>query len=593
MPLDAAVMAQVSAGTSVTDATGPAYTLVAEAPTIAWVGQSGALVSGDRRYASAALDDGEASQWLRVTGFNFSIPDNAQILGVEVTIEAADLVAAESRTAAVRDAGVRLIVANVIQGNDLGTSDLWKPSSTHDLHSYWYFRRWGRFLAFPPRTFGSDSELWGLSLSPSDVNDTQFGVAIGVARPAGGPDAGNTHNVLIDSVEITIHYQVAAEASAEVAVTAAIERPSAAVAVRAAIGQEIEAEVEIRASIGFGISFSSPAAGCPTMTSAAMEVSWSLSATAQVGYRVQVFEDAAGQTELYDSGFLGGSQQTYTIPAGKLPSPATNLYVRVTVTNDGGVTVESGMQCFNTSFPTSVNVSQVAARAVGGCDDPRVLPGIRVSWAQVTEGPGETFLTYAVRRRREGETVWVTVAELGDITDTAWTDYNVEPRQRYEYSVVWRAASGVSILQSADTSPAPVASVDFEFNYLHTASLDPTDEDFTWIRLDAWDVSEAMEQEIRYVQPWGRSLPTAYVGQRLGAVITVPLREDLLTRRTRWERLQKLLELQRDRSAVLMARFGRARESRFVTIASLRAERSQKGEAPQLRLVETHYVEGI
>ncbi len=599
MPLGPTANTQVSNGTSSDEGAGPAYTLVAEAPTETWFGSEaggaggtdGALVPFDDLMSIADLAPGEGSLWIRTTGYGFSIPDNATITGITLETRVISLQVLgwdpgddDALAGSLVDAGVRLILANAIQGNENGDTTVWPNHSAAALAGFSL-----NFLA-ETRLYGGTTDLWGLALTPSDVNDPTFGAAIGVANPAAA-----TFDLLaaVDSLTITVHYTLPAESSSEVAVAAAISRTGASVNIRASISKDVNGDVEITASIGFGATITTPAAGCPTVTTSEMAIAWSMSSTAQVGFRVQIFEDASATIEIYDSGFIGGSNKNFTLPAGVLPAPATNLYVRVTVTNDGGITVASELQCFNTSFPTSVNVSGVEAITVGGCDEPRVLPGVRIQWSAVTEGPGETFLTYAVRRRLEGADSWLTIAEVGDITETSIIDYNVAPVARYEYSVVWRASSGTNVLQAADTTPPPIGTVDFEFNYLHVANLQSNDADFQWVRMDSFQAEKSVQQEIRYVQPWGRDLPTGYVGQQLATVISVPLREDLLSSPARWDKLRDLVRLQRDRSAVLTMRFGRSKELYFVTVATLDKSDRQKTTSSRVEMRETFYEEGV
>jgi hypothetical protein len=564
------------------------------------------MVPYDQQFAWDTLAIDDATEWIRTTGYGFAIPETATINGIRVLVRAIAIPhLAPGEPQGAHDGGARLIVANVIQGDDKAQTDasiLWPVVSQNDITNF--ADGIDPVLGFQFSTgesgyltqsifdheYGSDSDLWGLALTPSDINDPQFGFAFSVANLATSP---HEQILSIDGITMFVSYTLPGETSSEVQMYAAIGLTGYSVVMMAAISRERLANIEMKAAIGFGLTVTSPASGCPTVTTAAMEIAWTMSATAQVGFRIQIFEDASAITELYDSGFIGGSNQNFTLPAGVLSSPMTGLYLRVTVTNDGGITTVSELQCFDTSFPTSVNVTGVETTVVGGCDDPRVLPGIRVDWDQVTEGPGETFVTYAVRRRVEGTSKWITIAEVGDITELSVVDYNVEPVVRYEYSVVWRATSGSDTLQAADTSPAPVGTVDFDFNYLHTASLQSNDTDFEWVRMDSFDAQKNVDQDVAYVQPWGRDLPTGYVGQKLATILSVPLREDLLTRTRRWDRLRTLVRLQRDRSAVLMMRFGRSQESYFVTISDLTKSDRQKTTTSRVGMRETFFEEGV
>jgi hypothetical protein len=600
--LGSAVAQAVSNGTSVGTASGPALTAVTQTPTSTWESLPEVMVPYDQQFAWDTLAVDDATNWLRTTGYGFAIPETATINGIRVVVRGIAIPHLDDgvNIQGAHDGGARLIVANLIQGNDQAETDaaiFWPVVSPAQITQYAEglspvddppAENWNQGVF--DRVYGSDSDLWGLALTPSDVNNAQFGFALSVANLATSP---HEQILSIDGFTIFVSYTLPGETSSEVQQRAAIGQLGYSVVQRAAISIVGEGDVTQNAAVGFGLTVTTPTGACPTITTAAMVIDWSMTASAQVGFRIQIFEDASAITELYDSGFIGGSNTNFVVPAGVLGSPETELYLRVTVTNDGGITTASELQCFNTSFPTSVNVAGVQTIVVGGCDEPRVLPGIRIEWNQVTEGPGETFVTYAVRRRKEGTTKWTTIAEVGDITELSVVDYNVEPVVRYEYSVVWRATSGTNTLQAADTSPAPIGTVDFEFNYLHAANLLSTDDDFTWVRMDSFEAQKDVEQDVQYVQPWGRDLPTSYIGQKLGTRLSVPLREDLLSKTRRWDRLRTLTRIQRDRSAVLMMRFGRSKESYFVTIAGLGKSDFQKTTTSRVDMVETYYEEGV
>jgi hypothetical protein len=576
MPVNGSVGAQPTsiAQTAESNTAGP------NPPTVQWTNPNGARTIGDSSRALAINStDPESTYFLRATGYanSWGVPGNATITGVRFDFYAHARAAGGFGGAPdMVDAGVKLIIANSLQGNEKRrtTSNQWPPVAVDPGNGN-----------PAPVVYGGPGDLWGLALTPADVNDSQFGVGF-----AGRWEAGTAlGEFAVDAMVLTVFFTIPDPTDKSVVFTASVEQPNVAVSFSAAVATTPDRDVAFTAATSFGIVIEDPGAGCPTFTDASVVVTWSLTSSAVVAYRVQVYEDAAATIELYDSGFIGASGYTHTIPPGALPSPATNLYLRVTITNSTGVTVAGPLTCFNTSFNTSVNVGNVQARSVGGCDAPTALPGILVTWNQVTPGGGEAFATYDVRRRLAGSTVWKSIALLGVISTTRYVDANVAPRVTYEYSVVWRAITGVATLQSADTTPAPAVSVDFEFNFLHTASIQTDSADFAWLRLDSWQATKEVAQDIRYVQPWGRSTPTAYVGQALSHRITVPVHPDLLTKRKRWQTLLGLVAAQRDEGAILCLRFGRARELYYVTVAGLDGDVSQKSEEMRLGFVETFF----
>jgi hypothetical protein len=113
--------------------------------------------------------------YLKATGFNFSIPSYASICGITVEVEcrATGLLL----TAAVRDYKVRLIKNGVITGNNYALPGNW--TSTDAYSSY-----------------GGSNDLWGTTLTPADVNASNFGVAFSaslIALVAALPSAQIDH----------------------------------------------------------------------------------------------------------------------------------------------------------------------------------------------------------------------------------------------------------------------------------------------------------------------------------------------------------------------------------------------------------------
>ncbi|HEX7905727.1 MAG TPA: T9SS type A sorting domain-containing protein [Chitinophagaceae bacterium] len=120
--------------------------------------------------------------YLKATGFNFNIPSYAMICGI--TVEAECRGTGLILTAAIRDNDVRLIKGGVITGNNYAKAGDWG-----DVDAY--------------RSYGGGADLWGTSLSPADVNSTNFGIAFSariIALIAALPDAE------IDHIRMKIDY---------------------------------------------------------------------------------------------------------------------------------------------------------------------------------------------------------------------------------------------------------------------------------------------------------------------------------------------------------------------------------------------------
>ncbi|MGH3576228.1 MAG: hypothetical protein ACRDU0_01520, partial [Mycobacterium sp.] len=136
----------------------------------------------DAVYASAALTSGQDSHYLNGQGFGFAIPGNAVIDGVRVEVRHATN---NFGTAAFTGgaAGLKLLKAGVISGNNhTDTSTIVTAANYH--------------------TFGGHGDLWGVSLTPADVNAAGFGVVVAL-------HATGTVTAQIDYVRMMVYYHFA------------------------------------------------------------------------------------------------------------------------------------------------------------------------------------------------------------------------------------------------------------------------------------------------------------------------------------------------------------------------------------------------
>jgi hypothetical protein len=122
------------------------------------------------------------SYYLKATGFAFTVPSNSSICGISVEIErrGTGLIL----TASIHDKRVKLIKGGIISGNNNAKPDDWTAS---DLVS----------------SYGSSADMWGLTLTPTDVDDANFGVCVSVsmvALIAALPDAQ------IDQIKMKVYY---------------------------------------------------------------------------------------------------------------------------------------------------------------------------------------------------------------------------------------------------------------------------------------------------------------------------------------------------------------------------------------------------
>lgn len=149
-----------------------------------------------RAYASVpALS---TTHTLFASRFSFDIPTGSTILGVTATIEAR---CATSAASIVLD-WVKLRKADATLSNNKGTAVFLATSDT-------------------VYTFGGAADLWGLGLTPTDVNDGDFGIEIKATN-----QTGTARQVDIDHVTLTVEYQapVVQGFTRETALTKLIQR---------------------------------------------------------------------------------------------------------------------------------------------------------------------------------------------------------------------------------------------------------------------------------------------------------------------------------------------------------------------------------
>ena len=148
----------------------------------AWSDPGNITVSGIP-YATVNLSHGDDSHYLRGTNFGFSIPDDATIDGITVTIRRSG---DQSFGYGVEDHHIHLVKNGVIQtsGDDKA-----------DTNSNWP-------TTLAARSYGSTSDKWRLSWSAADINNVNFGVAL-CAR---NNSPFSTHIGSVDYIQVTVTY---------------------------------------------------------------------------------------------------------------------------------------------------------------------------------------------------------------------------------------------------------------------------------------------------------------------------------------------------------------------------------------------------
>lgn len=140
--------------------------------------------------ANAALLIGgtvRTSNFLVLQNLNLNIPVNAQICGVEVEVRKASSDNTGSNWT--RDLDIRLLKGNQVTGTNHANAGVnWPTTETAS-------------------TYGSNSDLWGTTLSGFDVSSNGFGVAISIESRAAGLLLPTVISY-VDAVRVRVHYYV-------------------------------------------------------------------------------------------------------------------------------------------------------------------------------------------------------------------------------------------------------------------------------------------------------------------------------------------------------------------------------------------------
>ncbi|MFD1294659.1 VWA domain-containing protein, partial [Lutibacter holmesii] len=158
------------AGTGVTSGDGDAW----DTP--------GNITADDGVSAVLSYESGD-SEYLTASNFNFSsIPTDATITGISVVVN--KWASSSDGTNGVKDTEVHLLKSGSASGitNKANTADVWSTSS-------------GTIV-----TYGGETDLWGTSWSPSDINNSSnFGVRLEA-------NINGSRSAFVDYIQIKVHY---------------------------------------------------------------------------------------------------------------------------------------------------------------------------------------------------------------------------------------------------------------------------------------------------------------------------------------------------------------------------------------------------
>jgi hypothetical protein len=148
------------------------------------------IKAADESYASCRIHSGEHSHYAKATNFGFSIPSTATVTGVAVAVRRR----LELKSVGLlQDLEVKLVKGGVVEGENKA-----------ELSSVWLH-------AITQAEYGGPEALWGLALTPTNVNASNFGAVIAVQGSGPGVDA----TAEIDAIFMAVYY-LSAESSSGV-----------------------------------------------------------------------------------------------------------------------------------------------------------------------------------------------------------------------------------------------------------------------------------------------------------------------------------------------------------------------------------------
>jgi len=132
------------------------------------------------------------SNTFKITGLGFAVPSGATINGVQVSA-----LRGTNRANAVSDVTVKLLKAGTASGNNKAAVGFWPQT----LYNVYTVPTTGQGVA---QNYGSNTDLWGNTLGPSDVNDTNFGVEFVCNQGS----TRTTTAAIVFPITVTVYYTI-------------------------------------------------------------------------------------------------------------------------------------------------------------------------------------------------------------------------------------------------------------------------------------------------------------------------------------------------------------------------------------------------
>jgi hypothetical protein len=136
---------------------------------------AGNAAQDDGNYVTWVLLLGQGGRYLKATGHQLSVPPDATITGVQVRVKRGATV-----SLSMTDLSVRLVKGGAIQGSELADASNWPTTPAY-------------------ASYGGNGQMWGLTLTPADVNASNFGAAI-------APSAALAATAQVDCLDISVWY---------------------------------------------------------------------------------------------------------------------------------------------------------------------------------------------------------------------------------------------------------------------------------------------------------------------------------------------------------------------------------------------------
>jgi len=128
--------------------------------------------------ATASVIAGQTSKYLHCTNFSFSIPADASVVGIGLTVTRK-----ASLSSTISDHTIQMIKAGSRVGTNAPAAFTWSS------------------VAFTDAPYGGGADLWGTTWTPAEVNASTFGMAIRVSC------ATSSDTASVDAVKITVYYR--------------------------------------------------------------------------------------------------------------------------------------------------------------------------------------------------------------------------------------------------------------------------------------------------------------------------------------------------------------------------------------------------